>query len=190
MIIAIENPITIILASSPTPGYDPFLYYINELYINIVTFFQFHFNLLLFLGVLVILAVCGAVFKIYRGMHANDIQGEWVLDTAIMEKHLMSTDASPDVIEEFKQQFGKGLTSFFLSKEKLTLSNDEWNIDFGYEQISRDGKITTGLLDGKMVVMIWAPRFGPSRIISLRKASEHELSSHGNKKNVEAHKFV
>ncbi len=190
MISILENPTAIILASAPTPGYDPFLYFINELYINIVSFFQFHFNLLLFLGILLILAICGAVFKLYRGLHANDIQGEWMLGTAIMEKHLISIDASPDAIEEFKRQFAKGSTTFSLSREKLTLSNDEWSMDFEYEMISQDGNITTGLVDDKMVVMIWTPRRGPGRIISLRKASEHELSSHRNKKSVEAGRVV
>jgi uncharacterized DUF497 family protein len=113
-----------------------------------------------------------------------------MLDAAIMEKHLLSIDASPDAIEEFKRQFANGSTTFSLSKEKLTLSNDEWSIDFGYETISQDGNITTGLLDDKMVVMIWTPRRGPSRIISLRRASEHELSSHRNKKSVESSGIV
>jgi uncharacterized DUF497 family protein len=187
---ATENPTRIVSVSSPTPVYDPFLYYINQLYLNIGTFFQFHLNLLVFLKILLVLAVCGAGYKIYRGYHANDLKGEWMLDTTVMEKHLANIGASPDAIEEFKRQFGKGLTTFSLSKEKLTISNDEWNIDFDYETISRDGKITTGLLDGKMVVMIWMPRQGACRIISLRKASEHELSSHSNRKNVEARKVV
>ena len=34
--------------------------------------------------------------------------------------------------------------------------------------------ITVGLLDGRMVVMVWTPRGEARRIISLRKANERE----------------
>ena len=34
--------------------------------------------------------------------------------------------------------------------------------------------ITIGFLDGRMVVLVWAPRDGAYRIISMRKANERE----------------
>jgi len=38
--------------------------------------------------------------------------------------------------------------------------------------------ITTGFLDGKMVVLVWTPRNGAYRIISMRKANEREREIH------------
>ena len=41
--------------------------------------------------------------------------------------------------------------------------------DYGEERI-----ITIGFLDGRMVVLVWTPRKGAHRIISMRKANERE----------------
>ena len=49
----------------------------------------------------------------------------------------------------------------------LTLSDDRR--DYGEERF-----ISTGFLDGVMVVLVWTPRSGVRRIISLRKANERE----------------
>ena len=37
-----------------------------------------------------------------------------------------------------------------------------------------DRFITIGFLDGRMVILVWTPRSGPHRIISMRKANERE----------------
>lgn len=42
------------------------------------------------------------------------------------------------------------------------------------EDYGEDRYITVGLLDERMVVMIWTPRGEARRIISLRKASDRE----------------
>ena len=42
-----------------------------------------------------------------------------------------------------------------------------------------DRFITIGFLDGAMVVLVWTPRDGTYRIISLRKASERERTLYG-----------
>ena len=34
--------------------------------------------------------------------------------------------------------------------------------------------ITIGFLDGRMVILVWTPRSGTRRIISMRKANERE----------------
>jgi uncharacterized DUF497 family protein len=39
--------------------------------------------------------------------------------------------------------------------------------------------ITVGLLDRRMVVLVWTPRDGGQRIISMRKANEREQILHG-----------
>ena len=42
-----------------------------------------------------------------------------------------------------------------------------------------DRFITIGFLDGVMVVLVWTPRGGADRIISLRKANERERAQYG-----------
>ena len=42
-----------------------------------------------------------------------------------------------------------------------------------------DRFITIGFLDGKMVVVVWTPRDGRYRIISMRKANERERTLYG-----------
>jgi uncharacterized DUF497 family protein len=42
-------------------------------------------------------------------------------------------------------------------------------------------KITAGLLDGRMVVMVWTPRGESRRIISMRKANEREIERYRNR---------
>ena len=37
-----------------------------------------------------------------------------------------------------------------------------------------DRFITIGFLDGRMVILVWTPRNGTRRIISMRKANERE----------------
>ena len=39
--------------------------------------------------------------------------------------------------------------------------------------------ITIGFLDGTMVVLVWTPRSGADRIISMRKANERERTLYG-----------
>lgn len=39
--------------------------------------------------------------------------------------------------------------------------------------------ITIGRLDGRMVVVVWTPRGGARRIISMRKANEREQALYG-----------
>lgn len=41
--------------------------------------------------------------------------------------------------------------------------------------------ITVGLLDGRMVVMVWTPRGEARRIISLRKANDREQARYGER---------
>lgn len=41
--------------------------------------------------------------------------------------------------------------------------------------------ITVGLLDGRMVVMVWTPRGAVRRIISMRKANEREKERYAHR---------
>ena len=49
----------------------------------------------------------------------------------------------------------------------LTVSDDRK--DYGEDRF-----ITIGFLDESMVILVWTPRVGANRIISMRKASERE----------------
>lgn len=41
--------------------------------------------------------------------------------------------------------------------------------------------ITVGTLDGRMVALVWTPRGGARRIISMRKANEREQARHAHR---------
>lgn len=41
--------------------------------------------------------------------------------------------------------------------------------------------VTAGLLDGRMVVMVWTPRGEARRIISMRKANEREQARYAHR---------
>ena len=42
------------------------------------------------------------------------------------------------------------------------------------QHYGEDRLITIGFLDGRMVILVWTPRNGTHRIISMRKANERE----------------
>ena len=50
-----------------------------------------------------------------------------------------------------------------------TLTVEDDRLDYGEDRF-----ITIGFLDGTMVVLVWTPRGGAHRIISMRKANERE----------------
>ena len=55
-----------------------------------------------------------------------------------------------------------------------TLTVEDDRRDYG-----EDRYITIGFLEGAMVVLVWTPRDGAYRIISLRKANERERALYG-----------
>ena len=54
----------------------------------------------------------------------------------------------------------------------LTVEDDRRNY-------GEDRFITIGFLDGAMVVLVWTPREGAHRVISMRKANERERTLYG-----------
>ena len=60
--------------------------------------------------------------------------------------------------------------------EGVTLTVTDDRRDYGEERF-----ISTGFLDGEMVVLVWTPRSGVRRIISLRKANERERTLYGRR---------
>ena len=56
----------------------------------------------------------------------------------------------------------------------LTVSDDRR--DYGEKRY-----ISIGFLEGEMVVVVWTPRSGLRRIISLRKANERERTLYGSR---------
>ena len=59
-----------------------------------------------------------------------------------------------------------------LAGATLTVEDDRQ--DYGEDRF-----ITIGFLDGTMVVLVWTPRAGAYRIISVRKANERERTHYG-----------
>lgn len=55
-----------------------------------------------------------------------------------------------------------------------TLTVEDDRRDYGEDRF-----ITIGFLDGTMVVLVWTPRAGAHRIISMRKANERERALYG-----------
>ena len=55
-----------------------------------------------------------------------------------------------------------------------TLTVEDDRRDYGEDRF-----ITIGFLDGAMVVLVWTPRDGAQRIISMRKANERERALYG-----------
>ncbi|CAN5121660.1 BrnT family toxin [soil metagenome] len=51
----------------------------------------------------------------------------------------------------------------------LTFTQPDRRLDYGEERF-----VTIGILDGRMVVMVWTDRGDSRRIISMRKANERE----------------
>ena len=58
------------------------------------------------------------------------------------------------------------------SVQTLTAADDR--LDYGEQRF-----ITIGFLEARMVVLVWTPRGGARRIISLRKANEREQKIYG-----------
>ena len=61
-----------------------------------------------------------------------------------------------------------------LAGATLTVADDRQ--DYGEARF-----ITIGFLDATMVVLIWTPRDGAHRIISMRKANERERTLYGSR---------
>ena len=55
-----------------------------------------------------------------------------------------------------------------------TLTVEDDRRDYGEDRF-----ITIGFLDGAMVILVWTPRGGAHRIVSMRKANERERALYG-----------
>lgn len=49
------------------------------------------------------------------------------------------------------------------------------------EDYSEPRYITVGILDGRMIVIVWTPRGEARRIISMRKANDREQARYANR---------
>ena len=58
--------------------------------------------------------------------------------------------------------------------DTLTVNDDRQ--DYG-----EDRYITIGFLDKRMVILVWAPRNGAYRIVSMRKANEREQAIYASR---------
>ena len=57
-----------------------------------------------------------------------------------------------------------------------TLTVEDDRLDYGEDRF-----ITIGFLDGAMVVLVWTPRSGRYRIISMRQANERERTLYSSR---------
>ncbi|MET0747837.1 MAG: BrnT family toxin [Rhizobium sp.] len=57
-----------------------------------------------------------------------------------------------------------------------TLTREDDRKDYGAQRY-----ITVGWLDGRMLVVVWTPRDGGERIISMRKANDREQKVYGRR---------
>ena len=55
----------------------------------------------------------------------------------------------------------------------VNVTAEDARFDYGEPRFT-----TVGVLDGRMVVMVWTPRGGVRRIISMRKANEREIAKY------------
>jgi uncharacterized protein len=57
----------------------------------------------------------------------------------------------------------------------VSVTAEDARFDYGEQRFT-----TVGVLDGRMVVMVWTPRGEVRRIISMRKANEREIAKFSN----------
>lgn len=55
----------------------------------------------------------------------------------------------------------------------VTVTAEDTSFDYGEPRFT-----TVGVLDGRMIVMVWTPRGEARRIISMRKANEREIAKY------------
>jgi hypothetical protein len=172
-------PNDLLKLSLPAPGYRPFFYYLNEVYDFLEETVLSHIHYAGLLGALLLFLACCAVYAAYRKFSATELKGDWMLDVAPLEKQWLEAGGSPDSIEIIKQQMRLGRVTYTVSREKITISGRTQSVSFPYDTLSVIGDITTGLVDERMVIIMWTSPKVPGRIISMRKANEREIFSSG-----------
>ena len=66
-----------------------------------------------------------------------------------------------------------------MSRADEVLAGATLTVEDDRQDYGEDRFITIGFLDATMVVLVWTPRAGTHRIISMRKASERERTLYG-----------
>ena len=163
------------LATVPAPGYHPFFYYLNDLYNTLKAAFLLHVTRAGLLEILLLILACCAGWVACRRYSRPELQGQWILDVALMERKWIEAGGDAGAIGILRQQWGLGPMTYAVSEGNLTVRGQSLTISFSYETLSVTGDITTGLLDRRMVIMMWAPRRASGRIISMRRASDREI---------------
>ena len=172
-------PDTLLKISQPAPGYSPFFTSLNEVYDTLEDAVFLHIDRAGFAKTLVFFLACCAGYAAFRKYCAPELRGEWMLDVASLEKQWIEAGGSPDSIGIIKQQLRYGRMTYRVSRGKITIAGHGRSVSFPYETLSVIGDITTGLLDERMVIIVWTPPKKAGRIISIRRASEREIFSSG-----------
>ena len=68
-----------------------------------------------------------------------------------------------------------------MARAEEVLAGATLTVEDDRQDHGEDRFITIGFLDGTMVVLVWTPRAGAYRIISIRKANERERTHYGQR---------
>ena len=76
--------------------------------------------------------------------------------------------------DEAKRRFTLDARGLDMSRAGEVLAGTTLTVVDDRKDYGEDRFITIGFLDGSMVILVWTPRDGAHRIISMRKANERE----------------
>ena len=68
-----------------------------------------------------------------------------------------------------------------MARSEEVLAGATLTVEGDRRDYGEDRFITIGFLDGIMVVLVWTPRNGAYRIISMRRANERERAHYGRR---------
>lgn len=66
-----------------------------------------------------------------------------------------------------------------MARADEVFAGDTLTVEDDRQNYGEDRFITIGFLDERMVILVWTPRAGAYRIISMRKANEREQAIYG-----------
>lgn len=76
--------------------------------------------------------------------------------------------------DEAKRRFTRDARGLDMARAGEVLAGATLTVVDDRKDYGEDRFITIGFLDGSMVILVWTPRDGAHRIISMRKANERE----------------
>lgn len=87
--------------------------------------------------------------------------------TTIIVQIEFDTEKRDRTLAERQLDFARAAEAF----AGVTVTAADTRLDYGEPRLT-----TVGVLDGRMVILVWTPRGEARRIISMRKANEREIA--------------